>query len=191
MRFAARTFEFRSRCGRAFSCPTRRRGVTGMYISNMPLRRFAAVLVLPASIGCARTAWVNEVDTPRCRGRKAAAAPPIEQAIGGPRPAATLSGRVIRIDTREPVTYARVMLSSVPTPLVATTDSLGRFRFSEFSGAPFIIRTFAIGMNTRTDSSSVIASNATLTIPLEPAINDGPCSGLAAVPVRKPWWWIW
>jgi len=153
------------------------------------------VLLTLAAIGplaCARYEWVSDNQTPACRNAqrpKTGRSFTVEQ-----RPAAdsgSLSGRVIQSGNQLPVPGASVTLLTNPTQS-ATTDSLGAFAFTVVPAGDYLLRTRRIGMQSRMDTLHVVPTGgAPLVLPLETVPLDGPCSGFAALRVRKPWWKLW
>ncbi len=156
--------------------------------------RILSLLLLGPSMlaACNRYEYVNELDLPECKNRP----PPILVHAGPvalePVDSAWLYGIVVRKDDGEPLEGAQVRVLSSDSAGVLT-DRLGRFAFR---GAPshglvhLDIR--RIGFAHYTDTVSVPLERGTAwRVALAVMANDGPCSGLAAVRVRKPWWKFW
>lgn len=103
----------------------------------------------------------------------------------------SLSGRVIQSGNRLPVPGASVTLLAHPTR-ATTTDSLGAFAFAAVPAGHYLLRTRRIGMQSRMDTLHVAPTGgAPLVLALDTQMLDGPCSGFAAIRVRKPWWKLW
>ena len=144
------------------------------------------------SNACARTVWVNELDSPKCRDPQPVVTSAIESTTAASVAPNMLVGIVMRADSREPVRAAVILTSALP-PDTAISDSLGRFRLARAGMVPWVLRTRAFGMDARTDTLSEQDASHLVRILLKPiaVVFDGPCSGFAMVPVRRPWWHFW
>jgi hypothetical protein len=153
------------------------------------------ILVTAATMGplaCARYEWVPDDELPQCANfhrARSGRSFTIEKASAAD--SGFLRGRVIQSDNRRPVPGASVTLLAGP-PRTSTTDSLGTFTFPGVPAGTYLLRTRRIGEQSRMDTLHVAhGGGATLELPLTPEVLDGPCSGFAALRVRKPWWKLW
>lgn len=149
---------------------------------------------------CARYEWVNELDHPG--GCPTAGRSPFPR--GGtfhvdtdapPLPPGEIVGTVIRTGDAVPVAAASVTArpdaGGAGAPRAVRSDSLGRFRIDELSPGRYELATRRVGYALRYDTLLVGAAGVRVQVGLEPQAVDGPCSGLAMVRVRKPWWKVW
>jgi hypothetical protein len=165
----------------------------------METSRRQAVLALLSCIAtlgsCARYEWVPDTETDACRNEKAEPVAsvlpphfvPAQTQVGGD----SLPGVVtIGGDNRHP--YSAVTVYAVPE-ITTMTDSLGDFKIWAPPGRyRLLVKT--IGYKAVTDSVTFPPpADSLLSITLNPQVlvADGPCSGFAAVRVRKPWWKLW
>ena len=108
------------------------------------------------------------------------------------RSGARLRGRVHVQGSEKPTGGARILLTSEGTRQQAESDSLGRFVLDSTPPGNYLIEVWRLAMHSVHESTYVAASDrATLDISLTPFPMDGPCSGFAAVRLRKPWWKLW
>jgi hypothetical protein len=149
---------------------------------------------------CARYEWVNELDYPG--GCPTAGRGPFPRRgtfhvdTGVPLlPPGEIMGTVIRTGDAAPVAAASVTArpdaGGAGVPRRVQSDSLGRFRINELSSGRYELATRRLGYAFRYDTLLVGADGVRVQVGLEPQAMDGPCSGLAMVRVRKPWWKVW
>lgn len=155
--------------------------------------RFAlAAATLLGSLSCSRYVWVPDDELPACRNRREpASSRPLTFEQRSASESGSLRGRVVMAANRRPIPWATVVLL-MNEPRTTTTDSLGAFTFTDVRPGTYLIRTRRIGYQSPTDSlRAPLASGAALVLPLDAQMLDGPCSGFAALRVRKPWWKLW
>ena len=151
------------------------------------------LLTAAIAIACTRYEYVNELDLPECKNRPV----PILTDAGpvthpSPDTTAWFQGVVVSMDDGEPLQDAHVQILGDDSPSVLT-DSSGQFAFTgraRHGPVRLAIRRIAYAQY-----------SDTLTVPLPLGVRwrvalaatpvDGPCSGFAAVRVRKPWWKFW
>jgi hypothetical protein len=164
--------------------------------------RLAAVVIVALFGACARYEYVNELDVPGLcpsedeRRIARERVPPIGyERVAGPA-TDSLRGRIVESDptgdeiTSRPVPSAQVHL--LGSDRAVLTDSVGRFAIALPSENPVVLRSLGLGYWTRVDTLRIPLSAETgVLIALRPMVLDGPCSGLSAVRVRKPWWKWW
>jgi len=141
--------------------------------------------------GCARYEWVPDYEMPSCAtSRRPTSGPPFTFARDSVEVSNTLHGRVISGGPR-PIPGASITLLTEPAR-TTTTDSLGTFAFADVPAGTHLLRTRRIGYRSRMDTLHLpLAAGTALVLPLAAEMIDGPCSGFAAVRVRKPWWKLW
>ena len=160
------------------------------------LRVFLLTSVAMGPLACARYEWVSDDQTPACRNYafESHGPPSLVPLVTEPGTVAdsgTLHGRAIVFSSRLPVPGASVTLLTDPQRK-ATTDSLGTFTFTDVPPGTYVLRTRRIGYRTRTDTLHLAHGGGTsFVLALYQQVLDGPCSGFAAVRVRKPWWKLW
>jgi hypothetical protein len=156
---------------------------------------FLALLTCAAAlVSCARYEWVPDTESDACRNTKAERVVSVSPPHFVPQPTHagdSLSGVVTIGDNNGPALSA-VTVYAVPG-ITTMTDSLGGFKIWTPPGRyRLLVRT--IGYKAVNDSVTFPApADSLLSITLDPQVlvSDGPCSGFAAVRVRKPWWKIW
>ena len=155
-----------------------------------PLLTLAALL-LPALLAaaCARYEWKNELEVPgACPRGDSAPAPP-------PRPVGAPGGRVLgRVLTEAgaPAVGAQVVVVGARPPRGALVDTLGYFALDSLAPGEYLLRVRQIGRVAQERRVAVRPGpGPALDVTLPLAMLDGPCSGFAAVRVRKPWWKWW
>jgi hypothetical protein len=156
------------------------------------VRFILAAATLLGPLSCSRYEWVPDDELPACRNRRepASSRPLTFDQLSVPE-SASLRGRVVMAANQHPVPGATVVLL-MNEPRTTTTDSLGAFSFAEVRAGTYVLRTRRIGYQSRTDSlHAPLASGTALVLPLDTQMLDGPCSGFAALRVRKPWWKLW
>lgn len=157
--------------------------------------RMVVVATLVFALGCSRYEWRNELDTPGlCDGANQAAHATVSlrvSLIGGPL-GSQLRGQVNRRDSREPLSGARVRLGNAVKRRVVESDSSGEFVIDSLLPGRYAIEVLRVGFHGLQDTVDVTRiDGGALEVRLDPFILDGPCSGFAAVRVRKPWWKVW
>jgi hypothetical protein len=151
------------------------------------------VLIAFALAGCSRYEWVPDYLTPECAHRAAGPVHRLVDTTSSLETTAltTLSGRVVAVDSHQPLTDARVILRADARGYVPT-DSLGRFRIENLRPGRYRLEVLRVGYVRTADSVSVpLMPGHELEIQMVVAMLDGPCSGFASVQVRKPWWKVW
>ncbi|HWR50750.1 MAG TPA: carboxypeptidase-like regulatory domain-containing protein [Bryobacteraceae bacterium] len=155
-----------------------------------PLSVVAAAATLTGGVAaCARYEWKNELDVPGLCPTSAPSKMPAPLSIGAP--GGRVTGRVLGMQA-VPVVGARVFVVSPAPGRGAFTDSAGRFALDSLPKGDYVIRARSIGY--QSEDQRVVAradSGPALDFQLQPSVLDGPCSGFAAVRVRKPWWKLW
>lgn len=143
---------------------------------------------------CARHEWVPDYLAPECQGFRRPLSTTFHtemDAAASPSDSAGLRGRVIVAGTRQPLSDASLVLSTIP-PRSVITDSVGQFYFAELPAGTFVLRTRRVGTHGRVDTVTVpLRSVKAVVLPLDLEVMDGPCSGFGIVEVRKPWWKFW
>jgi hypothetical protein len=147
-------------------------------------------------VSCSRYEWRNELDVPDLCDASRVASP--ASATGVFRQAnvrtapGVLAGRVADRLSGQSLAYARIRATDSSATVAASTDSTGAFEFSSLRPARYSVTVDRIGYQ-RVTGTLVLAAGAgnTLDVLLAPSVHDGPCSGFAAVRVRKPWWKVW
>jgi hypothetical protein len=150
-------------------------------------------VVLFALSACARYEFKNELDVPELCGYRGQSLPYV------PRPVRQVSldslGRLagsVLMPPGQGLTDAFVRLFTADGLRPAHTDTTGRFVLDSVSAGRYGYDVRRVGFNATRDSIVVVAHGAPpWEIMLQPSVFDGPCSGFAAVRVRKPWWKIW
>jgi hypothetical protein len=164
--------------------------------------RVTAFLMAALLSACFRYEHVNELEVPGLcpseEERRIARerTPPIVYEPVTELASDSLRGRVVESDasgnelTARPVRSVQVHL--LDTGRGALTDSVGRFAIAAPTGGPHVLRVLAIGYGARVDTlDAPLSAGSVIVIALRPMLLDGPCSGFAAVRVRKPWWKWW
>ena len=160
------------------------------------MRFIVRVVIVAAAatgpLGCARYEWVPDYELPRCAAsHRPTSGPPLtfEHDSGGS--SNTLRGRVVLPSGSRGIPGTSVTLFAEPAR-ATTTDSLGTFAFVDVPAGTHVLGTRRIGYRSRTDTLRLpLTRGAALVLPLETEMLDGPCSGFAALRVRKPWWKLW
>ena len=154
--------------------------------------RLACAALLCAS--CARYEYVNELDVPGLcptraeRERAAPGGPPAVRRAGTP---GTLTGVVTDAGSGTPLVGAAVgFASAAARPAVTGTD--GVFVLGDVAPGPHELVIRRLGYEARrVPLSAPDSAGLVLTVRLQPAGFDGPCSGFAMTRVRKGRWWFW
>jgi hypothetical protein len=156
------------------------------------LRAFLLTTVAIGPLACARYEWVPDYETPACASsRRPTSTRPIATEPDSAAANGSLRGRAIVSDSKHAIPGASVTLLADPQRK-ATTDSLGTFTFTDVPPGTYVLRTRRIGYRTRTDTLHLAhAGSTSFVLTLDQQVFDGPCSGFAAVRVRKPWWKLW
>lgn len=156
-------------------------------------RIIVATLALVA--GCSRYEWKNELDVPgMCDDARQATHSTVTRRVRlePDPPIARLRGHVARRDTRQPLSQALVRLGDGHTRSQVQTDSAGVFVIDSVLPGRYAIQVSRVGFHALRDTIEVAAEGeAPFEIDLDVAVLDGPCSGFAAVRVRRPWWKVW
>ena len=149
-------------------------------------------------VGCARYEYINETALPECRDRVLPVRPPALQrtAAEAPIERGTLIGRLVDTSGVN-VGYAQIALATDtawhaagPPIRRSLTDSLGRFRLDSVAPGAYTLFARRIGCESIRGPVEVPADSALLVTTAQ-SIMDGPCSGFAALRVRKPFWNLW
>ena len=156
------------------------------------LRVIAVVATTTAPLACARYEWIPDSELPACAdARRPASHGPVVFERDSAANGNALRGRVIQSGRGEPIPGATVTLLTEPAR-TTTTDSAGTFTFTEVPAGAFLLRTRRIGYRSRADTLHLpFTERGGLALPLDTQMLDGPCSGFAALRVRKPWWKLW
>jgi len=148
--------------------------------------RLVALLIVSAC----RYEWKNELDIPSMCPPPKPRVPAIR--IASLTSSGSMVGRISRLDNGNGVDGARVRLQATPLSYVAVSDSLGRFVIDSLPFRRYVIDVLRIGFVPLLSDTLVVQTTAPpFDIGLEVSMLDGPCSGLALVRVRKPWWKLW
>jgi hypothetical protein len=162
----------------------------------------AAIVIAALLSACVRHEYVNELHVPGlcppeedrriARDRQ----PPIIYERIAASPSDSLRGRVVESDitghemTDRPVLAAVVALQGTRQSVL--TDSAGHFAIAVPSEGPFVLNVRRVGSMPRAETfPGPLSPDSSVVIALRTVVMDGPCSGLVAVPVRKPWWKWW
>jgi hypothetical protein len=162
-------------------------------------RRIALALGIAVTTGtaCARYEYVNETQLPECRDRVRLRPPTAVRWVAGERQAPdVIAGRVV--DTAGvAVLGAQVLIASDTTHAAlrpetprTVTDSLGRFRVDSVSPGRYGLIARRIGYKWARGMIDVPTDGAAL-VTMDIDIIDGPCSGMATLRIRKPFWKLW
>lgn len=165
--------------------------------------RLSLPLVAACAIGgvaaCTRGDWVNELDVPGLCSRDPIARarnhhPPLERRAVVPDAddRVALRVRVVVAGSGQAVHGAQVIVRSQPA-VGDITDTLGIVRLDTgLAPGRYVLETRRIGYAARQDSIRLPwPRDTSLLVPLRMTNTDGPCSGFAAVQVRRPWWRWW
>jgi hypothetical protein len=161
----------------------------------MRSRLLLGASVLTVAAACTRHAWVNELDVPGlCPADSLVRrpAPPVRIQPSALPEGAMLVARVVDAEDGSPVAQAMVYLETVPR-IGRIADSTGVARL-DTAPAPgrYLLHARRIGFEPRRDSVTLpLPAGTVLEVPLRRTLLDGPCSGLVAVRIRKPWWKWW
>jgi hypothetical protein len=153
------------------------------------------VPLLLLALGCTRYETVNELDVPGLCPASARTAPSTPLRYDPPRDSATeaaLRGRVVNASSGDGLAYAQVRLSRPGQVLEVIADSAGWFSRDSLPMGRYVLWTRQIGFAARRDSLTLpLPERRVAVIPLTATALDGPCSGFAALRIRKPWWKLW
>jgi hypothetical protein len=159
---------------------------------NFTLRAALVAVAAMGPLACARYELVSDEELPACANHNRPVSNRTftsEQDSSAAR--GSLRGRVIMSGSRLPLPGTSVTLLTDP-PRTTITDSLGAFTFTDVPTGSYLLRTRRIGIQSRADTLHLThARAATFVLPLDAVMLDGPCSGFAALRVRKPWWKLW
>ena len=144
-------------------------------------------------VACSRYQYVNELDTPECKSR-----PQVEyvKASSIPDPSSDstrwLRGVVVRMDNGEPLPGAQVKIRDGDSSMVLS-DSIGQFALAgPVHRGSVHLDISRLGFYRYSDTiMTPLAPGVRWRVALAVFVNDGPCSGLLMVRVRKPWWKLW
>ena len=154
-----------------------------------------SVAALALVAACSRYEWQNELDVPGlcdAAGQATHATVTHRVRLEPESLTARLRGHVTRRDTGQPLTQALVRLTDGRTRDAVQSDTAGGFVIDSVLPGRYAIQVLRLGFHAVRDTIEVAADGgASLEIGLDVAILDGPCSGFAAVRVRKPWWKVW
>ena len=156
--------------------------------------RFHLILLTVAVAGCTRYEWRNELDVPGLCDRSRSTEPSgvLRQIDDSTGRAGFLIGRVRDRFSGSTLAEARVRVTDSARTLQVVSDSTGSFRLQSPPPGRYSVAVARIGYQSihHALDLTVGASNI-VDIQLAPTVHDGPCSGFAAVAVRKPWWKLW
>ena len=155
------------------------------------LRQLTSLVGALALVGCARYEMKNELDVPGLCPDPASRHLPdtIETVVAGAADGRVF-GRIVNNESRLPVVGANVVVPALRRG--ASADTLGRFQLDSIPQGSHEARVQRVGYWPRELRLIVTPdSAAALDIALRVVVIDGPCSGLTAVRVRKPWWKWW
>ena len=146
-------------------------------------------------VACSRYEWRNELDVPGLcplppdTTQISAIHHSVVEASGG---VSAIHGRVARRDSGAALAEARIVVTALTERRTVDSDSLGIFRIDSLPPGHYRIDVRRVGSHGVSDTLDLAPSNVVqVAAALAPFVNDGPCSGFAAVQVRKPWWKIW
>ena len=157
--------------------------------------RFIVAVAGCLLVACSRYEWRNELDVPAL-----CPLPPDTTQIsalhhtsvdaGGS--VSSVSGRVTTRDSGVALAEARIVVTGLAERRSVDTDSIGGFRIESLPPGRYRIEVRRVGSHGVADSLDLASGNVVeVAAALAPFVNDGPCSGFAAVQVRKPWWKLW
>ena len=154
-----------------------------------------SVTALALVAACSRYEWQNELDVPgMCDDARQATHATVTRRVRlePDPPTARLRGHVTRRDSRQPLSQAVVRLADGHSRGAVQSDSAGGFVIDSVLPGRYAIQVLRVGFHALRDTIEVAADGgAPLEVGLDVAVLDGPCSGFAAVRVRKPWWKVW
>jgi hypothetical protein len=179
----------------------------------LPLVRrvILALLALSAVTSCARYEYRNELDVPGLCPPPAPARstqwPRASRAPSDTVGQGSLLSGIIETPSGssdpQPVKGAEILLRSLtaqttrvswPDSLSARSDSSGRFALPAraSTAGTFEVRVQGYSHQQRVDTVALpLVGDSLVRIAIALSVEDGPCSGLASVRVRKPWWKFW
>ena len=144
---------------------------------------------------CSRYEWRNEADVPGLcplpldTTQISAIHRTAVQASGG---VSSVRGRVGTRESGAALAGARIVVATVTEHWTVDSDSLGIFRIDSLPPGRYRIEVRRVGAHAVSDKFDLApGSSIQVAAALAPFVNDGPCSGFAAVQVRKPWWKFW
>jgi len=110
----------------------------------------------------------------------------------GPAPGSgTIAVQITRAEQPGAISGTAVWLKG-PADTALQTDTTGFFTVTGLPAGRYELTARRIGYVPRHDSLTLQAGAGTwVRVALVPQTLDGPCSGFAAVRVRKPWWRLW
>ncbi len=162
--------------------------------SSMQSRVLLAILTLLGG-SCTRYEWQNELDVRGlCDSARAVPRFRISHREEADLTNAKLSlrGRVTDAALGTPLAEARVRLVAAAEQRNVATDSAGRFQLDSLAADRYVMDVLRVGYHRATDTLNVAPGPRLIVeVALDQAVLDGPCSGFAAVRVRKPWWTFW
>lgn len=154
-----------------------------------------SVVALALLAACSRYEWQNELDVPgMCDAASQTSHATMTRRVHLEQDPATarLRGHVTRRDTREPLRQALVRVADGHSRGTVQSDTAGEFVIDSVLPGRYAIQVLRVGFHGLRDTIEVVSDGgAPLEIGLDVAVLDGPCSGFAAVRVRKPWWKVW
>jgi hypothetical protein len=146
-------------------------------------------------VGCSRYEWRNERDVPGL-----CPLPPDSTQISaihhslvdGSGGVGSIRGRVGTRGSGAALAEARIVVTALTERRTVDSDSLGVFQIDSLPPSRYRIEVRRVGSHGVSDTLDLVPGKLVqVAADLAPFINDGPCSGFAAVQVRKPWWKLW
>ena len=157
----------------------------------MRFDRRVGVVVLVTTIGCSRYEWVSDIKTPQCRNRPAPILGSLVPIVTPGADSSVVIGLARELTSELLLSHATFIISTEPV-IGVRTDSAGRAELPVLPPGRYLVTVLRIGYSAAQDSVTFpLPSGARLEAKLEAQMLDGPCSGFAAVRVRKPWWKFW
>lgn len=162
-------------------------GIAGFHDSMLRL-----IVILVAVLGaCARYEYINELDVPGlCANFQRPNGNSRVELIDSLMVSGSVVGTIVR-DSLVPLQQATVTLEGTGRR-PAVTNPKGAFEILDVEPGEHVLVTRAIGYEPRRDTVRMpVKGGIRVQAQLQVAVHDGPCSGFAAVRVRKPWWKLW
>ncbi len=160
--------------------------------SRFRKHRVLWALVGSVVVACNRYEYIPDYMTAECQNQpRTRSGFAVRFTSAGDVPVGVLTGRIAS-PTPAASRGVHVLIQAGSWWQADTTDSLGLFRLSNLQPGRYQLVLRRIGFRQTRDSITISErSGVRLEATLDPEVMDGPCSGYAQVPVKKPWWKRW